>query len=333
MLNKSSVINSSLLILVLSLFSVAQADLLVLSDRPQARFQEAIDEIESRSGEKVEYVELAAEKIVERLENDPNEKVDLIIVKDLVNLAQLKAGGHLQSFSDRQNFARVSPSMQDPDFQWLAISFRVRSVVYDPSRVSAEELTTYEDLASEKWQGRLCLRSSAAAYNQALAGHLVESYGAETAKGIFAGWVNNLAVPVMRNDTAVLGAITEGTCDVGISNHYYLAGEIAKNPNFPVKMAFLDQDRGGVHTNGTGIGLSSRSPNTALAEQFASLLFTDANQLKISSAHFDFPAVLSLQPSTFINDWGTFQKSINNWDKVGTRINEAKALMLEAGYN
>ena len=32
-------------------------------------------------------------------------------------------------------------------------------------------------------------------------------------------------------------------CDVGIANHYYLARELEENPDFPVKLAWPNQDR------------------------------------------------------------------------------------------
>ncbi len=320
-------------ILLVSLFfaNAVWADLTVFTDRPQNRFTNVVEAFTQKTGQKVTFVEGSYKDLLKSLEEKST--ADLIITKDLVYLNELTEKGLLQPMTSTPSVQKVHSSMRDPNNNWVAISFRVRSAAYDPSRVSANELTTYEDLASAKWLGRLCLRTSKAAYNEALVSELISRYGEERARAIVEGWVANLAAPPFPNDTAALEAVANGTCDVAIVNHYYLAQLVAKNPNFPVKMAFLDQSGSGVHANGTGVAIVNDSQQATLAQEFIDLLLEDDAQLEISAAHFDYPAVENLLPNTLIKDWGTFILSSENWSRLGPHVESARKMMKDAGYN
>lgn len=306
----------------------AQAELVVLTDRPQARFAKAAEIFKAQTGETVKFVEGAYPQLVEQIATG-----DLLMTKDLVLLADLKAKNLLQSFAPTSSFSRIHSSMKDRDNQWTALTVRARTLVYNPTVVNPDEIQSYADLAGDEWAGRLCLRTAKADYNVALTGGLILTYGPEKTKEILSGWVANLAADVFPNDTAMLEAIANGQCDVGIANHYYLAQLLAQKPSLPVNIKFLNQNDGGVLTNGSGIGLVKTSTQQKLAQAFVEILLTDEIQLSISAAHYDYPAVQGLLPSTLIKEWGTFKVSPLNWSDVGAKAADAKKLMSEVGYN
>lgn len=311
----------------------AQADIVVYTDRAAKVFANAASEFEKQTGESVVFVEKPYKDLLRTLEAEGDQTMaDLIITKDLVYLTELVDKKMLKSFVDTPALKRVSPFMRDSQNRWVALTFRVRTAAYDPGRVAVSELTTYEDLASPKWQGRLCLRTSQAAYTEALVAGLIHKHDEVVAREIVKGWVANLAAPTMGSDTEILEAIAMGVCDVGIVNHYYLAGIVAKNPQFPVKIAYLNQDDGGVFTNGVGVGLIAASKKAKLAQTFAETLLQDNIQLELSSSHFDFPAVSGLTPSTLIKDWGPFKMNLTPWDELGEWVPVARQLFKDVGY-
>ena len=315
------------------LTQAALADLTLYTDRPTSRLLPAAQKFEALTGEKVVIVEAAYPQLVERLKTEgATTPADLLMTKDLVNLVDATERHLFQPFTMTEALLKVSPSMRDPQNLWTAITFRVRSLVYDPSRVNPSEISSYADLANAKWAGRLCLRTSRGGYNEALASYLIAQNGVEGAKTILSGWVDNLATNVFPNDISMLEAIAAGTCDVGISNHYYLAQVVAQNPNFPIRMHFLEQNAGGVHTNGTGIGILKTSGKRNLAQKFIELLLTDEFQLQISAGHFDYPAVQGLTPSSLIKDWGTFKADSRTWSEIGTHLPAARQIFSEIGY-
>lgn len=311
----------------------AWADLTVYTDRATDRFANAAKTFEAQTGQKIVFVEAAYKDLLGKLEVEGKQTpADLIITKDLIYLNELTNKKLLQPMTKSSAVNTVAESMRDSNLNWVALSYRARTVAFDPSRVSPTELTTYEDLASPKWKGRLCLRTSKAAYNEALTSHLIDVHGAEKTKAIMAGWVANLAVSVMAGDTQILEAIANGICDVGIVNHYYLALTINKDPNFPVRVAFLDQQGQGVHTNGTGVAIVGASLKQDLAQKFVDILLSDSVQLEVSAAHFDYPAATHLTPTTLIKDWGKFKPATGKWSDLNKWLVEARKIMDEAGY-
>lgn len=323
----------ALIVLGLGMAFPSYGELVVYTDRPQARFAEAAKDFSQQTGEKVTFLEVSYKNIAERLEKEgEHTPADLVITKDLVYFHDLKSKGYLQSFENSAVVQGVPAFMRAQNNEWVALSFRARTAVFDPNLVSRSELTTYADLANPKWAGSLCLRTSQASYNEALVGGLILKHSLEQTKEILKGWVNNMASAPMRDDTEILNKVAQGECLVGIVNHYYYAGLKAQNPDFPVEIAFLDQAEGGVLTNGTGVALLKTADDKALAQKFLEILLSEKNQLIISGAHYDFPAVESVIPDTFIKDWGPFKKNPLSWDEIGQNVEAARDLVKEVGY-
>lgn len=313
--------------------SSALADLTIYTDRPTARLQPIADEFTQATGEKVVILEQAYPKILAQLKAEgTTSPADVLFVKDVVFLAELSNLGWFQPMSSTLVEQSVAPQMRDPKALWTAITIRGRTIVYDSTRVQASELKGYEDLAAPKWAGRLCLRTSQSAYNEALVAGLIEAHGVVKATAIVEGWVQNLATDPIAGDTGVLEAIASGVCDVGITNTYYLGQMIAKQPAFPVKAFFADPLTTGVFGNGTGAGVASTSKQKELATRFIELLLSDKNQLEMSAAHFDYPAKMGLVPTTLVKDWGVFKYNDANWTVVGSRAAEARDLMKAVQY-
>ena len=66
----------------------------------------------------------------------------------------------LQKINSEKINQNISNDLKDPNGYWVPITYRTRIIVYSKERVSKEELSTYEDLANEKWKGKILVRSS-----------------------------------------------------------------------------------------------------------------------------------------------------------------------------
>ena len=71
---------------------------------------------------------------------------------------------------------------------------------------------------------------------------MIETHGAENTEKLIKSWIGNLATDVFSDDTALLQAIDEGQCDVGIVNTYYYGRVHKQNPDLKVKLFWLNQD-------------------------------------------------------------------------------------------
>lgn len=311
---------------------VALADLVLYTDRPEHMTQPLADLFEAQTGVKVQINTVSYDDIKNSIAADGSNPADLIFTKDLVYLAELENLGAFQPLTSPEVLDVVEPYMQSDNKNWTAVSMRARTIAYSPITVNPSEITSYADLANPKWQGRVCLRKSSSSYNVGLLGFFIETLGYEGAKNMLSGWVKNMAGQPYSNDRAMLDDIANGVCDIAVVNTYYLGMKKAENPAYPVEILFMDQAGLGVHTNGTGIGVSKSSQQAELAEQFIALMLEEDSQIFLSGSHMDYPARKGLMPKTLVSDWGSFLKAPVSWTAIGNRADEALKLANEVGY-
>lgn len=322
------------LLLSCILFSIAaHADLNIYTDRSVDVVQPMAAKYTEETGVKVNIISEKYNDIVKRLEVEGGRSVvDLIFVKDLVYLNDLTDREMLQPMDAEQSLSLIETSMKHPDSLWTAVTIRPRTIVYNKITVDPSEVSNYSDLANPKWKGRVCLRTSNSSYNVALASSFINDMGYEAAKEMMQGWKDNLAKDPERKDSWVLDAISEGTCDVGIVNSYYLARKLKENPEFPVGIVFANQGSTGAYLNGTGIGVAVGSDKVSEASAFIDLLLSEEGQHHFSNDHLDYPARQDLQPQTLVKEWGTFEFSEVNWSVLGLQRRNTQRLFEEIGY-
>ena len=318
-------------LLSLIFISQASADLTVYSDRPTHLTDPITDAFEAATGNKVIVKSLQHKEIKAAFESGDT-AADVIFVKDMIYLNDLSKSNYLQSL-DSSTLSQVPSYAQGQAGQYAAVALRVRTIVYDPSFVTPAQLSTYEELASSKWAGQLCLRTSQSSYNQALVSFLVSKHGTEKTTSILQGWVNNLALDPLAKDTQVIDAIANGQCLVGLVNSYYLAEKLAANPSLPVQIFFANQASGGTHMNGLGAGVTKFSKNASIAQQYVAFLLTPQMQNLISNNSSHYPALNGMaSPVKSLLDWGSYTASLTAWSSMHDHVSTAKSIMTSVGY-
>ena len=211
-------------------------------------------------------------------------------------------------------------------------SFGARTIVYSTERLSTDEIpTTYEELAEPQWKDRVCMRNSSNAYTQSLVASMIGNLGYNSALELVTGWADNSHI--MSNDVILLNSIRDGRCDVGISNHYYLARELAEDPNYPVGLVWANQNDRGVHVNISGAGVLANADDPELAQQLLEWLATDGQNLFVDGNN-EYPVNPNIAPETLIaTEFGeTFIGDRTNASEWGLLNAEAVRLLDEAGY-
>jgi iron(III) transport system substrate-binding protein len=321
------------IILLNFLFSAAHADLTLYTDRPTARMQVVVDAFEKATGNKTTIVELKWDAMKAQLAQEGSSSpADVIFVKDLVYLNELAKDGRLQKMNSTVVNAKVDTS-QRTDY-WTAVTYRARTLVYESS-LDVSGINTYEDLAKPEYASTLCLRTSTSAYNEALVAGMVNIYGYDKAKNVIDGWLNNRAdqALIYKDDNAIIADVAAGKCAFGITNSYYLGLALMKNPSLPVAIKFLGFDaNNGVHTNGTGAGVSATTKQAVLAQQFVEFLLSQEIQTFLSEQHQDFPANKDVGFPTFTKSWTGFKADSTNWSLLSTTVEDARKIFVELDY-
>ena len=246
---------------------VAAAETLVVySARNEQLIKPVFDAYTRETGVEVTFTTGDAAVLIERLAAEGrNSPADVLLTVDAGELWNAAERGLLQPVKSAVLEKNVPAHLRDPGGRWFGLSMRARTLVYSPKRVDPATLSTYEALAAPAWKGRLCLRTSKKVYNQSLVATMIAAQGEAATERIVRGWVANLATDVFANDTQLLEAIAAGQCDVGIVNTYYFGRILKERPDFPVKLFWANQGKGGVHVNISGAGIAKHSRRTAAA--------------------------------------------------------------------
>ena len=223
-------------------------------------------------------------------------------------------------------------TLDDADNRWFGLSVRARTIAYNTERVQPGVLSSYEDLADPKWQGKLCLRTSKKVYNQSLVATMIARHGVDKAEAIVRGWVANLAAPPFSNDTKTLKAVAVGQCDVAIVNTYYFGRLQNKEPGNKLALFWPTQDSSGVHVNVSGAGITRHAKHPAAAQALLEWLASAEAQAVFAGLNMEYPVNAAVPASAEVMAWGEFKADDLNVSEAGRLQAEAIKLMDRAGY-
>jgi iron(III) transport system substrate-binding protein len=297
--------------------------------------ERAFEQYEDDTDVNVEFLTGNDGELRERIVAEGDEtEADVYLTVDAGNLAAAASEGVFQPLDSTVITDAIPAELRDPDNLWFGLAVRTRSIVYtaDESRLAAADVPqTYAELADPEWQGRLCLRRSADAYQQSLIASLIARDGYDATLEMVRGWVAN--AQIIANDVTLLETIAAGGCDVGIANHYYLAREYAENADFPVLLTWADQAGNGVHVNVSGGGVTAHSDQPQLAQEFLEWLATDGQQVFVGD-NYEYPANPAVEPDPLLVErLGTDAvRDQLNAAEMGALNPDAVRLMDEAGY-
>lgn len=313
-------------------FSYAE-EVVVYSARIEKLIKPMFDIFTKETGIPVKFVTDKAGVLLARLKAEgKNTPADMLITTDAGNLWEAAQEGLLTSIDSEKLKVNIPAYLRDPQKQWFGISVRARTIVYNTGKVNPEELSTYEDLASLKWKGRLCLRTSKKVYNQSLVAMMIAEHGREKTEQIVRGWVANLATDPLSNDTKAMEFAAAGKCDVTIVNSYYYGQLIEDNPDIPLAIFWPNQSGSGVHVNISGAGITKNAKNKKAAIMLLEFLSSEKAQKLFTDVNMEYPANPRVSPDSIVTAWGEFKKNQMNVVKAGELQTEAVKLMDRTGY-
>lgn len=318
------------------------AEVVVYSARNEQLIKPLFDAYGKETGVQVKFITDKEGPLMARLKAEGrNTPADILMTVDAGNLWQATQEDLLQPVDSATLKANIPAHLRDPGNHWFGLSVRARTLVYNTNRVKPGELTTYEDLASPRWKGRLCLRTSKKVYNQSLVAMLITEHGEAKAERIVQGWVNNLAVPPFPDDTKAMEAVAAGLCDVTLVNTYYFGrlmyGRLKDDkPALPLALFWPNQGlkdpTAGVHVNVSGAGVTRYAKHKGEAIKLLEWLSSDKAQNLYADVNLEYPANSQVKPFELVQRWGGFKQNGNNIADAGKLQARAVMLMDRVGY-
>jgi iron(III) transport system substrate-binding protein len=308
------------------------AEVNVYSSRAHYGTEPAMEAFTRKTGIKINSFGGNPSEIFERVMAEADKtKADVLITVDAGNLWNAARHGLLARVDSPALAANVPAHLRDPQGRWFGLTVRARTIMYSTARVKPAELSTYEALGDPRWKNRLCLRTSHHVYNLSLLAAGIKRYGEAKVEQIVRGWVANNPI-LFHSDTKILEAIAAGQCDVAITNSYYLARLINKDPKFPVAPFWADQQAAGTHLNISGAGVTAHAKNRENAVKLIEFLSGEEAQNLFADGNFEFPANPKVRPHAILLTWGTFKQDDINVAAAGEFQAAATKLADRVGY-
>ncbi|HUX30564.1 MAG TPA: extracellular solute-binding protein [Thiobacillus sp.] len=326
----------ALTLLFVALPALAE-EVVVYSARNEQLIKPLFDAYTRDTGVQIKFITDKEGPLMARLKAEGrNTPADMLLTVDAGNLWQASEEGLLRQIQSKTLEANVPAHLRDPGNEWFGLSVRARTLVYNTGKVKPADLSTYEDLASPKWKGRLCLRTSKKVYNQSLVAMMIHEYGEEKAEDIVRGWVGNLATSPFPDDTKAMDAVAAGQCDVTLVNTYYFGRLMQKKPNLPLAIFWPNQNlknkAAGVHVNISGAGVTRHAGNPTGAQKLIEWLSSDKAQNLFADVNMEYPVNPKVAPDKTVAAWGSFRQSLINVKEAGSLQTKAVRLMDRAGY-
>ena len=308
-------------------------------DSDDALYEEFTDE----TGIEVNIISGKGSALLQRLKAEgKNSPADIFFTVDAGNLWKVQKEGLFQSIQSKKVLTEVPENLRGPNDEWTAIAKRARVIFYNPENVSDElvENFNYEDLADQKWNKRIVIRSSNNMYNQSLVASLIENIGEEATEIWAKKLVSNFARKPQGNDRSQIIAVANGEADLAIANSYYIgimlsgsAGQEQLEAAKKVKMIFPNQDNRGAHINISGAGILKNAPNKDNANSFIEFLISKRVQKYMIDKSYEYSVLNDVAPSIEIARFGTnFKEDQTSVRSFGELNPDAVKLMDRSGW-
>ncbi|MEV3937075.1 iron ABC transporter substrate-binding protein [Glycomyces sp. NPDC049804] len=262
------------------------------SGRNEELIQPLLDQFTAATGVEVDvrYFDTAeaAGLILEEGDRSP---ADLFLSQDAGALGAVAKAGLLSEL-DAALLGLVPEQYRSSDGTWVGLTGRSRVMVYDPAKISADELpASVLDLTAEPWDKRVAIAPLNGSF-QAFVTALRVAEGDDAA----AAWLEGMAdAPQREKNGPIVEGVAAGELEAGLVNHYYVY-EKAAEAGVPVEeygpaLHFFAPGDPGALVNVSGIGAlgdSLRKPNVASLLEY--LLAAEA-QTYFAETTFEYPLI------------------------------------------
>lgn len=270
---------------------------------------------------------------------------DVVLLVDAARMAVADAQGLFRPIKSAKLDAAIPAHLRaapTPEgVTWTGFSTRARVIVYDPLRVKAEDVATYEQLADPKLKGLLCTRSGSHPYNLSLFATVIERLGDEKGQAWLDGLVANMARPPKGGDTDQIRAVASGECGVALTNSYYIARLVKSDKPEDrkvmerVRVVFPNQATTGTHVNIAGAAVARHSKNVEAAIQFMEFLASPFAQDYFANGNNEFPTAKGVtidNPALKAIGGDNFKADTIPLSVVAKNLTKVQQMLDRAGY-
>jgi iron(III) transport system substrate-binding protein len=262
------------------------------SGRSEALVQPIIDQFVEATGidVAVRYGNTAS-TVALILEEGDATPADLVLLQDAGALGAL-AKEHVLANVPTEFLTRVDEKFRSREGEWVGISGRARTVIYNTESVTTGDLpASVLDFVDDEWKRRIGWAPTNGSF-QAFVTALRIAQGDDAAKAWLEGIKANDPTDY-PNNTSIVDAVGRGEVEVGFVNHYYLLRFLAEQgEGFGARNYFPSGDIGGL-MNVAGVGIIARG-DTDAAEDLVDYLLQATAQTYFAQETGEYPLIIGI---------------------------------------
>ena len=243
------------------------------------------------------------------LEEGGNTPADVFISQDAGALGAVAKKDRVRKLP-RSVLGRVDPRFRSPEGDWVGVSGRARSVVYNTDAMKPSDMPgSILDFTDPKWKGRVGWAPGNGSF-QAFVTAMRDRLGDEATEAWLRGMIANEAVVYPKN-SAIVRAVGAGEVDLGFVNHYYLYRFLAEDAEFPARNHFLPGGDPGALVNVAGVCLPRQddqdAARSAAALELINWLLAEEAQTYFAESTYEYPLIKGVSPAKEMISIGKIQ--------------------------
>jgi iron(III) transport system substrate-binding protein len=264
------------------------------------------------------------------LEEQANPQTDLFINTDTLSMENLAAQGIFEPNNSPAVMA-VPAIYRADDGNWVALTLRGRTIMYNTDLVKAEDApTSVLELTDPKWQGQV---GAADSTNGAMMAHLTalrRLIGEEQTAAFVQNLVNN-DTQFFGSHTDVRKAVGAGELKLGLVNQYYYY--LSKAEDAPVAIVWPDQGDGevGLLVNSTNAGIIKGAAHADLARLFVDFMLSPQGQKIYAEQNFEWPVVPGVALAEGVAPMTDFRLAEVDLKSLWNDLSDTQAMAQAAG--
>ncbi len=224
----------------------------------------------------------------------------------------------------------VPPEFRNGDGMWVAMSGRVRVIVYNRDLVDPADLpASVFDLTDDRYAGRVALAPSNGSFQDFVTA-MREIHGDDATQAWLEGMAANDAQS-FANNTAIVQAVGRGDVPLGLVNHYYNYRALAEDPGAPSENYFFPDGDIGSLLIATAIGVLDTADDPGRAERFVEFMLGERAQTFFSAETFEYPLAAGVEPALDLPPLSTLDVATYDFDRLGGGLARTRELLEESG--
>ena len=315
--------------------SASAREVRVYSGRHYNTDRQVFKKFASETGIRVRLIEATGISLIERLKREgSSSKADLILLVDAARISNAAKVGLLQSYRSAKLDKEVPKEYRDSQGRWYALTRRVRVMIANPSKVDISKIRSYSDLSNPALKGQVCLRKRNSPYNQSLVADQLVVKGEVSTRKWLKGMIDNVSQPYFPGDIGLTRAVAQGSCGIGIVNHYYVARMLAgvngnQDKRLAKKVQVITPDP--AHVNVSAGGIAKYAENKQEAIELLEYLASPDGSRGLAGPTFEHPLIGSNQAKE-VRSFGSFRPDGVTIEQLGKFNSKAIKLMTRAGW-